>query len=261
MSTTSSSSRRGTTRMSRSPRRQSRRARRRRRQAAGADKRGSARARRACRASRRRPDGVPQPPLGLRSADPSPADREGHSGTFDGMSPASSVGCHRYAVTPGETTSPREGGGVLLDLGTHLVDQALALFGPVGRVYGEVDLRRGGPADDDVFLAIEHASGVRSHLWASAVAGAPGARLSVLGSRAAFVVQEIDGQEDALKAGLRPAGSSDWGAEPESDGDNSFVASTTSRSRRRTAPGRASTSSSVWHSRGRGRCPLIRRMR
>jgi scyllo-inositol 2-dehydrogenase (NADP+) len=115
-----------------------------------------------------------------------------------------------------ETTAPREGGGVLLDLGTHLVDQALALFGPASRVYGEVDSRRGGPADDDVFIALEHAGGVRSHLWASSVAGAPGPRLRVLGSRAAFVVDALDGQEDALRAGLRPAASDDWGAEPES---------------------------------------------
>ncbi|HKH13586.1 MAG TPA: Gfo/Idh/MocA family oxidoreductase [Solirubrobacterales bacterium] len=115
-----------------------------------------------------------------------------------------------------ENTAPAEGGGVLLDLGTHLIDQALALFGPVSRVYGEVDIRRGGAADDDVFVALEHIDGVRSHLWASAVAGAPGPRLRVLGSRAAFVVDELDGQEDALRAGLRPATSSDWGAEPES---------------------------------------------
>jgi scyllo-inositol 2-dehydrogenase (NADP+) len=115
-----------------------------------------------------------------------------------------------------EATAPREGGGVLLDLGTHLVDQALTLFGPASGVYGEVDRRRGGPADDDVFLALEHAGGVRSHLWASSVAGAPGPRLRVLGSRAAFVVDELDGQEDALRAGLRPATAVDWGAEPES---------------------------------------------
>ena len=40
--------------------------------------------------------------------------------------------------------------------------------------------------------------------------------MRVLGSRAAFVVDQLDGQEDALRAGLRPADSSDWGAEPES---------------------------------------------
>jgi scyllo-inositol 2-dehydrogenase (NADP+) len=115
-----------------------------------------------------------------------------------------------------ETTAPREGGGVLLDLGFHLIDQALSLFGPVSRVYGEIDFRRGGPADDDVFLALQHDSGVRSHLWTSAVAGAPGPRLRVLGSQAAFVVDELDGQEDALRDGLRPATASNWGSEPES---------------------------------------------
>jgi predicted dehydrogenase len=115
-----------------------------------------------------------------------------------------------------ETTAPGEGGGVLLDLGTHLVDQALVLFGPVSRVHREVDSRRGGAADDDVFLALEHESGVRSHLWASSVAGAPGPRLRVLGSLAAFVVDHLDGQEDALRAGHRSADSSDWGAEPKS---------------------------------------------
>jgi scyllo-inositol 2-dehydrogenase (NADP+) len=113
-----------------------------------------------------------------------------------------------------ETTSPGEGGGVLLDLGTHLVDQALTLFGPVRNVYGEVDSRHGGPADDDAFLALEHVSGVRSHLWASTVAAAPGPRLRVLGSKAAFLLQGLDGQEDALRAGLRPGDNDSWGAEP-----------------------------------------------
>lgn len=114
-----------------------------------------------------------------------------------------------------ESSSPGAGGGVLLDLGTHLVDQALALFGPALHVYGEADHRLGGAGDDDAFVALEHASGVRSHLWASTVAGAAGPRLRVLGSRAAYVVSEVDGQEDALAAGLRPGDPGGWGVEPE----------------------------------------------
>jgi scyllo-inositol 2-dehydrogenase (NADP+) len=114
-----------------------------------------------------------------------------------------------------ETTAPAEGGGVLLDLGSHLVDQALVLFGEPLDVYGEVEARRGGAADDDIFIAIAHRDGIYSQLWASSVAGARGPRLRVLGSRGAFVVEELDGQEDALLAGERPGRSPGWGAEPE----------------------------------------------
>ena len=113
-----------------------------------------------------------------------------------------------------DAATPTEGGGVLLDLGTHLVDQALTLFGPVRHVHGEILHRRGGPADDDAFLALEHESGVRSHLWASLVCAAPGPRLRVLGSEAAYVVEDLDGQEDALRGGLRPDAVGDWGTEP-----------------------------------------------
>jgi scyllo-inositol 2-dehydrogenase (NADP+) len=106
------------------------------------------------------------------------------------------------------------GGGVLLDLGTHLVDQALVLFGPVRAVHGEVSSVRGGPADDDAFVALEHSSDVRSHLWTSLVCPAPGPRLRVSGSEAAFVIDALDGQEAALRAGAHP-GDGRWGAEPE----------------------------------------------
>lgn len=100
-----------------------------------------------------------------------------------------------------ESAPADAGGGILMDLGSHLVDQALYLFGPVTHVYAEVDARRGG-ADDDVFIALTHASGVRSHLWCSALAAAPGPRLRVSGSTAALVVEELDAQEEALRAGL-----------------------------------------------------------
>jgi scyllo-inositol 2-dehydrogenase (NADP+) len=114
-----------------------------------------------------------------------------------------------------EMTDPRDGGGVLRDLGIHLIDQALTLFGPARRVHGEVCHRRGTPGDDDAFVAIEHDSGVQSHLWTSAVAPAIGPRLRVQGSEGGFVVSDLDGQEEALLGGRRPAGASDWGAEPE----------------------------------------------
>ena len=107
-----------------------------------------------------------------------------------------------------------EAGGLLFDLGSHLVDQALQLFGSVENLYAEVDLRRpGAEVDDDVFLALEHASGTRSHLWMSAVAGNLGPRFRVLGRRAAFVKHGLDVQEGSLREGHRPD-EPGWGEEP-----------------------------------------------
>jgi predicted dehydrogenase len=122
----------------------------------------------------------------------------------------------RQAIDAGkwrESLPAAGGGGILLDLGSHLVDQAVHLFGPVRSVYAEIDARRGGP-EDDVFLALEHAGGPYSQLWASAVAAAPGPRLRVLGSAAAFLVEHLDGQEDALRAGRIPGRDGPWGVEP-----------------------------------------------
>jgi predicted dehydrogenase len=110
---------------------------------------------------------------------------------------------------------PDKAGGVLYDLGSHLVDQALQLFGPARDVYGEVDVRRpGATVDDDAFVAITHASGVRSHLWMSATAAQLGPRLRVLGGQGAYVKYGLDPQEDALRAGRTPA-EPHWGEEPE----------------------------------------------
>ncbi|HTJ70345.1 MAG TPA: Gfo/Idh/MocA family oxidoreductase [Actinospica sp.] len=98
-----------------------------------------------------------------------------------------------------------EGSGLLYDLGSHLVDQALTLFGPASSVYAQADVRReGAKADDDTFIALTHASGVRSHLWASSTAAAYGPRFRVLGSQGAYVTYGLDGQEDELRAGRTP---------------------------------------------------------
>jgi predicted dehydrogenase len=117
-----------------------------------------------------------------------------------------------------ESGDPAEIGGLLYDLGSHLVDQALTLFGPAVRVYAETDVRRpGAQADDDAFIALHHASGVRSHLWMSAVAARLGPRLRVLGSEGAYVKYGLDPQEAELRRGRRPVSDADrtWGTEPE----------------------------------------------
>ncbi|MBC7373708.1 MAG: Gfo/Idh/MocA family oxidoreductase, partial [Frankiales bacterium] len=102
------------------------------------------------------------------------------------------------------------GGGVLLDLGTHLVDQATHLLGPVSSVYAEVRaLRSGATVDDDAFLALTHESGASSMLWCSAAAPWTGPRLVLQGSSAGWVKADLDGQEDAPRRGVAP------GAEPD----------------------------------------------
>jgi scyllo-inositol 2-dehydrogenase (NADP+) len=114
-----------------------------------------------------------------------------------------------------ESGDPQDAGGLLADLGSHLVDQALVLFGPAAQVHAELDTRRAGAQiDDDTFVALRHESGVRSHLWMSAVAPQHGPRFRVLGSQAAYVKYGLDVQEELLGAGGRPDDPL-WGREPE----------------------------------------------
>jgi predicted dehydrogenase len=104
-----------------------------------------------------------------------------------------------------ERGSPEEAGGLLFDLGSHVIDQALLLFGPAVHVYAELDRRRAGmQVDDDSFVALTHANGVRSHLFMSAVAAQPGPRFRMLGSRGAYVKWGMDPQEAKLRDGQSP---------------------------------------------------------
>lgn len=82
-------------------------------------------------------------------------------------------------------------GGLLLDLGAHLVDSAVQLFGPPTAVYAEINALT-TPTPDDVFLALHHADGVVSHLWAGGLTGAPGPRTRVLGSAGAYLVTSFE---------------------------------------------------------------------
>jgi scyllo-inositol 2-dehydrogenase (NADP+) len=108
------------------------------------------------------------------------------------------------------------GVGILFDLGSHVIDQAVVLFGRPAAVYAEVAVRRiGSHVDDDVFVALRYPRGPRVHLWMSAVAADRGPRFRLLGADAAYVKTGMDGQEALLSAGHAPS-EPGWGEEPPS---------------------------------------------
>ena len=99
-----------------------------------------------------------------------------------------------------EQSNSSQGGGLLLDLQSHLISTALDCFGPARLRYANLRSVRGA-SDDDVLLVLDHLSGVTSSLAASAVAGSPGPRVRLLGSKGALVVNELDPQEALLRSG------------------------------------------------------------
>lgn len=113
-----------------------------------------------------------------------------------------------------ERADPADAGGLLADLGSHLIDQAIVLFGRPVEVRAELDARRPGAlVDDDCVVALRHAGGERSHLWASMLAPDDPPRLRAVGLRGAYVKHGLDGQEQALREGAVPGGPG-WGVEP-----------------------------------------------
>lgn len=102
------------------------------------------------------------------------------------------------------SASVAEGGGILFDLGTHLIDQAVRLFGPVDDLWADVMTRGSDNADDDSVVVLRHAGGTRSRLIMSGFAALPAPRFHVLGSRGGFTIWGLDPQEDALRGGAEP---------------------------------------------------------
>ena len=102
-----------------------------------------------------------------------------------------------------ENMSAADGGGQLLDLQPHLISTAIDWFGLAELVTASVRSLRGG-ADDDSVLVLRHDKGVNSYLSASAVVGAPGPRIRILGTKGALVINDLDPQEALLRAGKFP---------------------------------------------------------
>ncbi len=105
---------------------------------------------------------------------------------------------------------PGPGAGLLYDLGSHLVDQALRLFGPPATVWADIGVQRPGGTVDDYFHLVLGYGPRRAILHAGSLVLAPGPRLEVHGDAGSVVWDGMDGQVAALLDGQRP-GDPGWG--------------------------------------------------
>src|SRR5947208_1536040 len=105
------------------------------------------------------------------------------------------------------------GSGVWFDLGAHLLDQALVLFGTPQAISADIRIERDGATTDDAFDVTLHYRHMRALLRGSMLAAAPGPTFAVHGTKGSYIKYGLDPQEAALKAGRVPD-EPDWDAEP-----------------------------------------------
>jgi predicted dehydrogenase len=107
------------------------------------------------------------------------------------------------------------GGGILFDLGPHLIDQATTLFGNPETIWADVRIDRENGVVDDGFDLLLKFSGITALLRSTLTAAAPGPSFLVHGTLGSFVKWGLDPQEDQLKAGAKFSDPG-FGEEPES---------------------------------------------
>jgi predicted dehydrogenase len=108
--------------------------------------------------------------------------------------------------------SPAPGGGLWYDLGPHLIDQALQLFGLPEAIFADLAQQRMGARTTDYFHAQLRYPSHRVHLHAGSLVPAGGLRFAVHGTRGSFIKHALDPQEDSLRAGGQP-GDPGWGVD------------------------------------------------
>jgi predicted dehydrogenase len=109
---------------------------------------------------------------------------------------------------------PGPGAGLLYDLGPHLIDQALVLFGIPDSVQATLAMQRHGAKTDDFFHLMLRYGEMVATLHAGSLVSGGSARFAVHGDRASLVKQKPDVQEDQLRDGILPS-SPDWGFDPD----------------------------------------------
>jgi predicted dehydrogenase len=104
------------------------------------------------------------------------------------------------------------GAGVLFDLGPHLIDQALVLFGIPDAINADVRIDREVARVDDAFDVVFHYKNMRAVLGASMLAASPRPTYHILGTEGSFIKHGMAPQEEALKQGRSPR-EPNWGTE------------------------------------------------
>ena len=107
-----------------------------------------------------------------------------------------------------------EGSGILYDLGSHLIDQALMLFGTPGEIFADIGTQRKGAEVPDSFHMLLFYPNLRVILRAGMLVKEKGPTISISGSKGSFIKYGADVQEDALKKGEKPKDHPNWGKEP-----------------------------------------------
>jgi scyllo-inositol 2-dehydrogenase (NADP+) len=126
----------------------------------------------------------------------------------------------RPEIKQGWREEPEPGSGLLSDLGPHLIDQALMLFGMPDSIGADIFAQRGNAKVDDYFALTLHYGARRVSLKSSSLIAAPRPRFAVYGTEASFVKYGLDPQEAQLKAGMSPK--ADGFALDEIDGTLTF---------------------------------------
>lgn len=123
-----------------------------------------------------------------------------------------------------ETAS--EGGGILFDLGPHLIDQTLQLFGMPTAITAHCQVMREGSNNVDLFTLTLHYPDKLASLHASLFCAGPNLRFKVQGDLGSYEKMGLDPQEDRLKAGITPS-SAEWADEPPEDYGHFYNGETT----------------------------------
>lgn len=107
------------------------------------------------------------------------------------------------------------GSGILFDLGSHLIDQALVLFGPPKEIFAHFMNQRDNAVVEDNFELLLLYDRLKVTLKSGMLIKEKGPNYQVLGTKGSFSKFGVDVQEEDLKKGKKPENEENWGKEPE----------------------------------------------